>query len=252
MDIRSFTVRQGLQWLGCGWRFWKKDLVLWWLVSLTYVLLAIALTRVPVIGLLLVYFITPILAASSMLTMQKMRAGKFDPESKPHSLGTKLGLCLFSIFNELDKILVILGLGAICLALGIVIQIVGQAIGGSALLSPVGLLEMGPEAALRVVSSYVVMDILSAFVLIVLALALPLYVAGKEVGASLTAAISGFKTNLLPLLLFSVILLVPLFAIALAMQVSFLIGAPLALVVSSICIALFLNSIYCIFKLMFH
>lgn len=131
-------------------------------------------------------------------------------------------------------------------------SMVGQAVGGSALLSPDGLLEMGVEAALRVVSAHVAMDILLTFIIIVLALALPLYVAGKEVGDSLTAAMAGLKTNLLPLLIFSAILLAPIFAIALAMQASFLIGAPLALLISSGCIALYVNSIYCIFKLMFH
>lgn len=252
MNVRSFNVRQGLQWLGCGWRFWKKDLVLWWLVSLLYVVFAIVLTRVPVIGLLLVYFITPVFAASSMLTMQKMRAGNIAPEAKPQSLGAKLASSYFSIFSELDKILVVLVLGVICLALGMVIQMVGQAVGGSALLSPDGLLDMGAEAALRVIGTHVIMDILLTFVIVTLALALPLYVSGKEVSDSLTAAMSGLKTNLLPLLLFSAVLLIPIFSIALTMQASFLIGAPLVLLISSACIALYLNSVYCIFKLMFH
>lgn len=122
MNVRSFNIRQGLQWLGCGWRFWKKDIVLWWLVSLIYVVFAIGLTRVPIIGLLLVYFITPAFAASTMLAMQKMRSGKVDSGAKPQSLGTKLASSYFSIFSALDKILVILGLGAVCLALGMVIQ----------------------------------------------------------------------------------------------------------------------------------
>ena len=252
MNIRSFNVRQGLQWLGCGWRFWKKDLALWWLVSLIYVAIAILLTRVPVIGLLLVYFITPILAASSLLAMRTLRSGNSDPATLPHSLGAKLASSFFSIFNQLDKILVILGLGAISLALGMVIQIVGQAVGGPALLSPAGLLELGTEAAIRVIGAQVVMDILLTLIILILALALPLYVAGREVVDSLYMALSGLKKNLLPLVFFSAILLIPIFAVALAMQASFLIGAPLALVISSACIALYLNSLYCINKLMFH
>lgn len=252
MNVRSFNVRQGMQWFGCGWRFWKKDLALWWLLGLIYVVIAIVLTRVPVIGLLLVYFITPILGTSSMLAMQKMRSGNVEPSAKPQTLGTKLTLALFSIFGEIDKILIILGLGAVCLALGMVIQMVGQAVGGSALLSPDDLLVMGAEAATRVIGAHVVMDVLISLVIILLALAVPLYVSGKDIGDALTGAMAGFTKNLAPIIVFSATVLVPVFAITLLMQASFSVGAALALVVTSACLALFLNSTYCIFKLMFH
>jgi hypothetical protein len=252
MNVRSFNVRQGMQWLSCGWRFWKKDLALWWLLGLIYVVLAIALTRVPVIGLLLAYFITPILGASFLLAMQKMRAGNIEASAKPQTLGAKLGAALLSVFGEIDKILVIIGLGTMCLALGMVIQMVGQAIGGSALLSPSGLLELGTEAAMRVISAHLVMDALISLMVIILALAIPLYMSGKAIGDSLTGTMTGFTRNIVPIIVFSVIILIPIFAIALLMQVSFIIGAPLALLISSTLIALYLNSIYCVNKLMFH
>lgn len=252
MNVRSFSVRQGMQWLSCGWRFWKKDLALWWLLGLIYVVFAIVLTRVPVIGLLLVYFIAPILGASSMLAMQKMRAGNIETAAKPQTLGTKLAAALLSVFGEIDKILVIIGLGTVCLAMGMVVQMVGQTIGGSALLSPSGLLELGAEAAMRVISAHLVMDVLISLMVIILALAIPLYVSGKAIGDSLTAAMTGFTRNIVPIIVFSAVILVPIFAIALLMQVSFLIGAPLALLISSALIALYLNSIYCVNKLMFH
>ncbi len=252
MNVRRFNVRQGIQWFGCGWRFWKKDLLLWWLLGLVYVVIAIVLTRVPVIGLLLVYFITPILGASSMLAMQKMRSGNVESSTKPQTLGAKLTFALFSIFGEIDKILIILGLGAMCLALGMVIQVVGQTVGGSALLSPDNLLVMGTEAAIRVIGAHAVMDVLIILVVIFLALALPLYVSGKDAGNALTAAMAGFTKNFVPILVFSAAILVPVFAIVLLMQTSFFIGAALALVVTSACLALLLNSTYCIFKLMFH
>lgn len=252
MKVRSFNIRQGVQWINCGWRFWKKDLLLWWLLGLIYVVFAIVLTRIPVIGLLLVYFATPILGASTMLAMQKMRAGNVEASAKPRTLGAQLTAALLSIFGEIDKILVIIGLGTVCLILGMVIQLVGQAVGGSAMLSPSGLLELGAEAALRVISAHLVMDLLISLMAIILALALPLYVSGKSIGRSLTGAMAGFTRNIVPIAIFAAILLVPVFAIALIMQASFLIGAPLALLFSSALLALFLNSFYCINKLMFH
>ncbi|MFV1996705.1 MAG: hypothetical protein ACC641_01715 [Acidiferrobacterales bacterium] len=252
MNIRSFNVRQGMQWLSCGWRFWKKDLTLWWLLGLIYVVIVIVLTRVPIIGLLLVYFITPILGASSILAMQKMRSGNIEPSAKPQTLGAKLAAALFSVFGEVDKILVIVGLGTVCLALGMVIQIVGQAIGGSALLSPSGLLELGAEAAMRVISAQLVMDVLISVVVIILALAIPLYVSGKGISESLNGAMTGLTRNIIPIVVFSVILLAPIFTFGLLMQVSFYIGAALVLLISSALIALYLNSIYCVSKLMFH
>lgn len=252
MNVRSFNVRQGMQWLSCGWRFWKKDLALWWLLGMIYVVLAIILTQVPVIGLLLVYFITPILGASCLLAMQQMRAGNIETSAKPETLGAKLIAALFSVISEIDKILVIIGLGTVCLALGMVTQMVGQAIGGSALLSPSGLLDLGAEAAMRVISAHVVMDALISLMVIILALAIPLYMSGKAIGESLTGAMTGFTRNIVPIIVFSTVILVPIFAIALLMQVSFFIGAPLALLISSALIALYLNSIYCVNKLMFH
>ncbi len=252
MNVRRFNVRQGIQWFGCGWRFWKKDLLLWWLLGLIYVVTAIGLTRVPVIGLLLVYFISPILGASSILAMQKMRSGNVELSAKPQTLGAKLAFSLFSIFGEIDKILIILSLGAACLGLGMAIQMIGQAVGGSALLSPDNLLNMGAEAAIHVVGAHAVMDVLIMLVVILLAMALPLYVSGKDIGKAFTVAIAGFTKNLAPIIVFSAAVLVPVFAIALLMQVSFFIGAALALIITSACLALFLNSTYCIFKLMFH
>lgn len=252
MNVRRFNIRQGLQWITCGWRFSKKELRLWWLLGLIYVTMAIVLTRIPVIGLLLVYFITPLLAASSMLAMQKMRAGNIAAADKPQSLAAQLAAALLSIFSEIDKILVIIGLSTVCLVLGMVIQLVGQAVGGSAMLSPAGLLDLGAEAALRVISAHVVMNVLTALIVIILALALPLFVSGKNIGDSLTGAMAGFTKNIVPIAIYALILLGPVFCIALIMQASFFIGAPLALLVSSALLALLLNSSYCIFKLMFH
>lgn len=252
MNVRNFNIRQGLQWMNCGWRFWKKELQLWWLLGLIYVVMAIVLTRIPVIGLLLVYFITPILGASCMLAMQKMRTGNIDAADKPQTLAAKITAALFSIFSELDKVLVIIGLSTICLVLGMVIQLVGQAVGGSAMLSPAGLLDLGAEAALRVISAHVVMNALTSLIIIVLALALPLYVSGKSIGDSLTGAMRGFTKNIVPIAIYALILLGPIFGIALIMQASFFIGAPLALIISSALLALLLNSSYCIFKLMYH
>jgi len=252
MNVRSFNIRQGMQWLSCGWRFWKKDLALWWLLGLIYVVIVIVLTRIPIIGMLLVYFVMPILGASSILAMQKMRAGNIEASAKPQTLGARLAAALFSVFSEIDKILVIIGLGTVCLALGMVIQVVGQAIGGSALLSPSGLLELGAEAATRVISAQLVMDALISLIVIILALAIPLYMSGKNIGDSITGAMTGLARNIVPIIVFSAVILAPIFAIALLMQVTFFIGASLALLISSALIALYLNSIYCISKLMFH
>ena len=74
--IRRVPFGQGWRWIVQAFALFRRSAVIWIVLTLVMLLLALALTRIPVLGSYLLYLITPILLAGLMSAARDTEAGQ--------------------------------------------------------------------------------------------------------------------------------------------------------------------------------
>ena len=145
IDIKKADLQHGWSWVLNGLDALKKDLGLWVGMGLIYMLIAVALTLIPFVGLLLMVLVSPMLLAGALQTAGDLYSGNLaSPITSPGSGLTPPRIFanlqratgrLFIIFSDEEKLLPLMVISTLTLGMVVVINILAVLlkIDGSAL-----------------------------------------------------------------------------------------------------------------------
>ncbi len=76
MQARTVTVAEAIGWFGCGWRIFLRNPGLWVVMGLIFLVIAVALSLVPVLGSLAFALLTPVLIGGLLYGAHEAQAGR--------------------------------------------------------------------------------------------------------------------------------------------------------------------------------
>ncbi len=221
MNTKKVNADAGLGWLGEGWRLFKLNPGMWIALILIYLVIIVVLSFIPLLGALILALITPALSTGLVHAARELDQGR--------DLAIEQ---LFAGLKEAKQRTPLLTLGAIYIGAGIVALLVMFLLGGGALMG--GILaggDAGPGAA----------AVGGAGLIIVVALVLAILIAMAFVYAgplvmfrnmppvdSLKASFSACTQNIVPLIVFGVILAVLSFVASIPFLLGWLVLGPVA------------------------
>jgi hypothetical protein len=269
VEIRQLPPDCSLFWIVSGARFYRQNMGLWVVVSALYLAAALALLTAPVIGPVLLLFVGTVLFAAS-LTMadqlareikrreRRARRGRV-PEhhgAEPQSRLTHLLQALGSAYTKLmqdERLIALFELCVIVVALGFVVLLVGQGIGGGLLYAPGRALEAGTVSLVRLGLAYLVMGVLGGAGLMALIYAVPLSLMDDiSIGTALKASFFGVLANFHAVVMCVAALASPaILAVALSYWLDI---HPLLIwiVAGPLLLPLAVNTAYCSYRLIFR
>lgn len=264
MRIRTIPARHAFHWIGCGWRFWRRNPVVWLLVGLAYVLFAALMTRLPYFGILLALLVTPVLGASCLLTVHQQvtqpRARSAVVAARGAAVQARLGRlfrdwlgALFRCCTIEDKLLGLMGIGFGTMIAGVLIKVVTYNIGGTSVYASVSLLDMGMVQGLRTVVAYCVMFLFYMALIAVSIHMLGLYVIqNTPLSTAVVYGLQACRRNSLPCLAMVSTLVLPVMFAGLALDAAVYGSLVLLVVVGLVAIPLFINSAYCSYRVTYY
>lgn len=138
--IKTFRAAHGLNWLRAGLRVYRKAPALWAALALVYLAIGFLLNLLPFVGRLVMVLITPLLAAGAFALaaeLDEAPAAEPAPASEPPPRTSVRAIAelfkqaagrLFSVFNDLDRALPFMIVGAFALGGVVFIQILVQSL----------------------------------------------------------------------------------------------------------------------------
>ena len=253
VHIRSFAVGEALQWVKSGGRLFLKHPALWLVISIIYMAIAFALSRVPLFGVVLLALVTPFFlggafGAAALLANAKPRNLKQTSETF-----SVAGKYLFGGFADADAFFPIFQLSIIIAGLVLFAQSIVQPIAGPILLDTVQFAEMAIVQYLRFVGALAAAVGFLGVVMALLTYAVPLCVLDDAgVVGSLVYSAKAVWENLTPFIGFLAILSIPFIFVVIGILLSSAIGWAIAFGVGSVFVALAINSMFCSYKLTFR
>jgi len=264
MRIRKIPARHALHWIGCGWRFWRRNPIVWLLVGLTYVLFVVLVTRLPFFGILLVLLVTPVVGASCLLTAHQLvsqpRKRSAVVAARGGPVRARLGFlvrdwldALFRCCTSEDKLLGLMAIGFGTMIAGLLIELVTYIIGGTSVYASLSLWDMGMVQGLRFV---VANGVMVFFYMALIALSVPmlgLYVIqDAPLSTAMVSALQACRRNSLPCLGLVSALVLPVLLAGLALAAAVDGSLVLLVVVGVVAIPLFINSAYCSYRVTYY
>jgi len=76
IPIHKVSVREAVSWVGGGWTIFRASIGLWLLIGLIDVLISSAVQFVPYLGLLIIFFLTPVFAAGFQFAAREASEGR--------------------------------------------------------------------------------------------------------------------------------------------------------------------------------
>jgi uncharacterized membrane protein len=223
MEPKSVGAGEGLTWFGCGWNLFKADWAIWIGIFVVFALIAVGLWLIPFLGSLVLTIIVPALTGGAMYAASVSASGErvklehaFQgfSETAPRSRLLTLGLILLAAHVALLLLaLVLFGAGALLANQATeAVALHPEALGAGALLG-----------VLVVVS-------LSLLVVMLFYYAPPLVMLrGLTPRDALVASFSACMRNILPILVFQLVLLVLFFIATIPLGLGLLVLMPLGL-----------------------
>jgi hypothetical protein len=231
---RSVAAGNGWRWIADAWSFIGQQRLMFIGVCLLYWLMVIAVQFVPILGPIAVTLFGPVVIGGFMLGCEAVRNGD----------RLEVGHLFAGFQRHLGKLV---ALGAISLGLGILIAIVLIAIVG---VSFAGLLFAGGQPSPDEIAGMGLMILLA--VLVALAISIPVYMllwfagplivlADFEIGAALKTSFSACLKNILPFLIWGIMVLVLAIPATLTLFLGWLLLGPVIMV-----------SVYTAYRDIFH
>ncbi|MDJ0862225.1 MAG: hypothetical protein QNJ82_08310 [Gammaproteobacteria bacterium] len=265
LPVRTFTVRHALQWIGCGWRIWRKNLLFWWVPALSYLLFAFAVTRVPWVGTFFLLLLTPTMAAGVMCAVREQLNPNGERSTRyllrrARSVRQKM-LVLFGrpahtlvrSFADEDKMLPLMGLGLVAAFGGVFAQMFVLNLGGAFYVTTGAFPDIGLLQMFRLSAAYAGMLTIYLTGVVVGIYLLSLFVLdNKPLGTALIASLRACMLNALPCLAYCAMLVMPLLLCGLIAKASPVIGFICLLGIGSVTLPLLMTSSYCASRLMFR
>lgn len=208
-DIRRIPAGAGLEWYKQGWALFKAYPAMLVMLFLTIFVLYFVVGMIPLLGGLIIAFVSPALTGGYFLALQHAAVGK-DPTFEQ----------LFRAFNDPERRNPMLTLGVVALGAQIVMGLIGLALIGGSIGSMAAFGGMDHVAMIGMGSLGIVLLAILANLIIAVALWLALFFAIPLVMLDRVPPIDALKlslranlSNFLPWLVFSLIL-IPLTVVA--------------------------------------
>jgi hypothetical protein len=254
MQIRKFNSQQTMQWLSCGLRFSRRAPVLWSAVALVALVIIYLLEQIPLVGDVVLLFLMPAVLVSGLRTTRDVTGGKGGQAKRDMQQRLVAPFrAVFGVFANANDAIVIALIGMVVMAIGLVIEIVFQVVGGTAVTSPALLYNMGTVNALQYLGAYLLAWVLAVPLILVLMYTLPLFfIEDIPLGEALGLAGRALVKNGLALLPFVATLLAPLFVAIVVFRIYWDAGLVLTAIAAFVTVPMWINSAYCSYKLTFH
>ena len=259
MEVRKFKIKQAIQWINCGWRLGKKRFMTWLSTALLLTGITLVLSFIPVIGPVVTLFLLPIILCGSMIVTDRFNNPDAPRPKKANKrtrgLVASIGYTkdmLLSGFGKEDRILGMMGMAGGMLVFGIVIQIIMNLVSGNAVNNPSHFWQLSGSQFGSVMAAYAV----AYFIYLILAMcffyAIPFYMLRDyDLGAAVTLSLKACFSNFIPFVAYAAALVAPLVVAIIIASVFKLVGFVILLGVGSIVWLLFINSMYCAYRLSF-
>lgn len=219
---RGRPAGEGASWIGAGWRLFTRAALMWIIAMLILFVLFIVANFIPVVGALVMHILNPVFGAGLMVACASLdRGGEFELEH------------LFAGFKRNFGSLVIVGIVIGLIELAIVLAFLG--IAGLGLLGGILTAASGEQAEQILQASLIP---LALGTLVALALMVPVFMAywfapalvvlhNVEPLAALRESFMGCLKNILPALVYGVIMLLLSLLVALTLGLGLLVWVPL-------------------------
>lgn len=259
MEVRKFKTKQAVQWINCGWRLGKKRLMTWLSTSLLLTFITLVLAQIPVIGPVVSLFLFPIILCGSMIVTDRFNNPDAQRPQKANkrtrgfmaSVGYTKDM-LLSGFSKEERILGMVGMAAGMLVFGIVIQIIMNLVSGDAVNNPSHFWQLSGSQFIGVFSAYAVAYLIYLVLAMCFFYAIPFYMLRDyDLGAAIKLSLKACFTNFIPFITYAVALAAPLVIAIIIAGIFKLVGFVVLLVVGSAVWMLFINSMYCAYRLSF-
>lgn len=222
---------RGLGWVGGGWRLFRASPGTWMGVYVVFVILFMASNLVPLVGGLAAYLLYPVFMAGMMLGADRLQRG-----------GELVLGDLFQGFNKNTGTLV--GVGGVYLGGTLAVMLVGGGLSVAIVGGSLGVLEGAGEdvdpGMLVLPVTFVVLLIMALVMPLLMAIWFaPMLVALHDValGRAISLSFSGCLRNLLPFLVYGLVLMVMFVLAVLPLLLGLLVAGPV-----------FLASMYCSYR----
>jgi hypothetical protein len=160
---------------------------------------------------------------------------------------------LFSAFRNESNILPLMGLAAGMMVFGIVIKLLMSLVGGSAINAQSHFWQLSGSQFVNLLAANTVAYIVYAIVAMCFFYALPLMMLRDyETGPAVKLSLKASARNFIPFISYLAVLALPLVITIIVASVFKLVGFILLIVVGAIVWMLFLNSLYCSYRLTLH
>ena len=259
LRIRSFRVEQALQWLPCGLRLWRRQLLAAYISAGVFMLAALLLRRLPALGDVLLLLLLPTVFASFVAqahfvasTKQARVLRAKNAQALAQEIWRDVRQMLFGAWSASANIFPLVVVGIVLVIMGLIAHALLYAVGGQAVVSPYDFFELPAVQMVRLLLAYAVVALFWVLVTLLLFWTLPLFaLRDQALVDALWLNLRALRKNVLPLMVYLLVFaagLVPLAAFRLwsptaGFLVLWLGGAALA--------ALFGFSAYCSFRLVF-
>lgn len=261
LRIRSLKVGQALQWLPCGWRLWRRQLLAAFIPAVVFMLATMLLRRLPVLGDVLLLLVLPTVY-SSFLIQAKLVAStsaarptknkKIDIRAMLEHGARNLRQALFGAWYQTANVFPLILVGFVLVILGLVALTLLNTIGGQAVVSPYGFFELPAMQMFRLLLAYGAAALLWLAVTLLLFWTLPLLVLRDvPLVEALALNLRALRVNAPALTVYLLVLavgLVPLVALRLWSPLAGFLALWLG---GALLAALFGFSAYCGFRLVF-
>jgi hypothetical protein len=249
IKYRKLSFQQLWKWPSCGWRFFKKQPILWVLTALIYMLVAMSVGMIPVVGSILVMLISPIVFASSM---QWLASPELQKKYKKRFFD-QLQQTLYGALKIQENIVPVLILGVFLAVSNVIIQIIGHLIAGSLFPSLAALPDLASAQIISVLSAKLFILISQFFIGMWVFYAIPIIILDDIIlPEAVMKSFKGILANLLGILGLYFATLAPLILWSFFFSTANPIGFAGFLIIGTCMLSIFINSAYCGYKLTYY
>jgi hypothetical protein len=254
--IRPFTTGQASRWVSSGWRLWRRRPLAVTGPVAVFVLFAMLLRLIPVIGDVVLLLLLPSVMASYLIEIHILtqtaggRAGRGKITWRQYL--TDLQRVLFGAWNKPENIFPLVIIGFVLVVIGLIAYALLAGVGGQVVVSPYGFFELTPPQMGQLLLAYGLVVLLWLAIAAVLLWTLPLFaIHDVALVAALVLGLRGLRHNGAAVAVLLAVTAAMLLPAAMLRLWSPLAGAVALWLLATAASMLMVFSAYCSFRLVF-
>ena len=259
LRIRSFQIEQALQWLPCGLRLWRRQMLATFISAVVFMFVALLLRRLPALGDVLLLLLLPTVFTSFVAQAHRIAGTKPIRASRPKNtqqlaqeIWRDVRQTLFGAWSDSANVFPLIVAGIVLVILGLIAHALLYAVGGQAVVSPYDFFDLPAMQMVRLPVAYATVALFWILVALLLFWTLPLFVLrDQSLVDALWLNLRALRNNVVPLMVYLLV-----FAAGLAPLTMFKLWSPVAGFLAlwsggAVLAVLFGFSAYCSFRLVF-